>query len=63
VYDVIFIYQLSPITVGLPGIVMKKIKSAPIMFWIQDLWPESPSATGAIRSIAIMKAVGILVRS
>jgi colanic acid biosynthesis glycosyl transferase WcaI len=61
-YDVIFVNQLSPITVGLPGIVMKKIKSAPIMFWIQDLWPESLSATGSIRSSAIMKVMGILVR-
>jgi glycosyltransferase involved in cell wall biosynthesis len=62
VYDVIFVYQLSPITVGLPGIVMKKIKSAPIMFWVQDLWPESLSATGAVRSRTIMKAVGMLVQ-
>lgn len=61
-YDVIFVYQLSPITVGLPGIVMKKIKSAPIMFWVQDLWPESLSATGAVHSRTIMKAVEMLVR-
>jgi glycosyltransferase involved in cell wall biosynthesis len=32
------------------------------MFWVQDLWPESISATGAIRSRVIMNAVGILVR-
>lgn len=61
-YDVIFVYQLSPITVGLPGIVMKKIKSAPIMFWIQDLWPESLSATSAIHSKSIMKVLEMLVR-
>lgn len=62
VYDVIFVFQLSPITVGLPAIVMKIIKSAPIMFLVQDLWPESLSASGAVRSRSIMKAVGILVR-
>lgn len=61
-YDVIFVYQLSPITVALPGIVMKKIKSAPIIMWVQDLWPESLSATGAIHSKSIMKAVEMLVR-
>ncbi len=62
VYDVIFVYEPSPITVGLPAIVMKKVKSAPIVFWVQDLWPESLSATGAVRSRSIMKAVEMLVR-
>jgi len=62
VYDVIFVYEPSPITVGLPAIIMKKVKPAPIVFWVQDLWPESLSATGAIRSKSIMKAVEMLVR-
>ncbi|PKL52490.1 MAG: glycosyltransferase WbuB [Nitrospira bacterium HGW-Nitrospira-1] len=61
-YDVIFVYEPSPITVGLPAIIMKKLKSAPIMFWVQDLWPESLSATGAVHSKSIMKAVEMLVR-
>jgi glycosyltransferase involved in cell wall biosynthesis len=61
-YDVIFVYEPSPITVGLPAIIMKKIKSAPIVFWVQDLWPESLSATGAVRSVSIMKVVEMLVR-
>lgn len=61
-YDVIFVYEPSPITVGLPAIIMKKLKSAPIMFWVQDLWPESLSATGVVHSRTIMKAVEMLVR-
>jgi len=61
-YDVIFVYEPSPITVGLPAIIMKRVKSAPIVFWVQDLWPESLSATGAVRSLSIMKAVEMLVR-
>jgi Glycosyltransferase len=61
-YDVIFVYEPSPITVGLPAIVMKKIKSAPIVFWVQDLWPESLSATGAVKSQYILKMVEHLVR-
>jgi len=60
--DLIFIYEPSPITVCLPALLLKKLKSAPIMFWMQDLWPESLSATGAIRSEKILKMVGILVR-
>jgi glycosyltransferase involved in cell wall biosynthesis len=61
-YDVIFVYEPSPITVGLPALVLKKIKHAPIMFWVQDLWPESLSATGAIRSEWALRAVDKLVR-
>lgn len=61
-YDIILVYQLSPVTVGIPAIVMKWVKSAPIMFYVQDLWPESLSATGAVKSKYILKAVEWLVR-
>ncbi len=60
--DLIFIYEPSPITVCLPALLLKKLKSAPVMFWMQDLWPESLSATSAIRSKKILKMVDILVR-
>jgi len=60
--DLILIYEPSPITVCLPALWLKKLKSAPVMFWMQDLWPESLSATGAIRSKKIIKMVDILVR-
>ena len=60
--DLIFIYEPSPITVCLPALLLKKLKSAPIIFWMQDLWPESLSATGAISSNKILKMVDILVR-
>ena len=56
-YDLVFVYEPSPITVGLPAIVLKKIKSAPIFLWVQDLWPESLSATGAVKSPLFLKLV------
>lgn len=61
-YDVIFVYEPSPVTVGLPAIVMKRVSGAPVFFWIQDLWPESLSATGMVRSPFILRAVEKLVR-
>lgn len=60
--DLIFVCQLSPVTVGLPALVLKKLKKAPIMFWVQDLWPESLSATGGVRSERLLKMVEKLVR-
>ncbi|OGP14704.1 MAG: glycosyltransferase WbuB [Deltaproteobacteria bacterium GWA2_54_12] len=61
-YEVIFVYQLSPVTVGLPALVLKKVKGSPILFWVQDLWPESLSATGAVSSQYVLKIVERLVR-
>lgn len=61
-YDLILVFEPSPITVGLPALVMKKLTKAPIAFWVQDLWPESLSATGAVRSLWILKQVSRLVR-
>ena len=60
-FDMIFVYQMSPITVGLPAIVLKAIKSIPIIFYVQDLWPESLSATGAVTSPKALGLVGKLV--
>lgn len=61
-FDIIFVCQLSPVTVGIPAVLLKKIKKIPIFFWIQDLWPESLSATGAVRSQGILNAVRRLVQ-
>lgn len=61
-FDIIFVCQLSPVTVGLPALLLKKIKRVPVIFWILDLWPESLSATGAIHSPGILKMMDVLVR-
>jgi colanic acid biosynthesis glycosyl transferase WcaI len=60
-YDVIFVYEPSPITVGLPAIILKKIKRIPIIFWVQDLWPETLLAVGSIKSKTILKLTGFMV--
>lgn len=45
-FDVVFVFEPSPITVGLPGMLMGKLKRAPVILWIQDLWPETLAALG-----------------
>jgi colanic acid biosynthesis glycosyl transferase WcaI len=60
--DAILVYEPSPITVGLPALVLKKIRGAPIIFWVQDLWPESLSATGMVHSAWTLRLVERLVR-
>jgi glycosyltransferase involved in cell wall biosynthesis len=45
--DVIFVYQPSPLTVALPAIVVSWVKRIPLILWVQDLWPESLTASDA----------------
>lgn len=61
-YDKIFVYEPSPITVAIPGIVLKYLKKAPMFFWVTDLWPESLEATGVVKNKTILSAVAVLVR-
>jgi glycosyltransferase involved in cell wall biosynthesis len=59
---VIFVFEPSPITVGLPAIALRKLKRIPMIFWVQDLWPESLVATGAVKSESVLSIVRVLVR-
>jgi glycosyltransferase involved in cell wall biosynthesis len=61
-YDVIFVYEPSPITVGLPAVFLRALRKIPVVFWVQDLWPESLVATGAVRSPRILSWVGRMVK-
>ena len=61
-FDVVFTYGVSPVTVGIPAIIMGRLKKSPIFFWIQDLWPESLVATGAVKSSRILSAVSWMVK-
>lgn len=60
--DAIFVFQPSPFTVALPALVMKRVLRAPILFWVQDLWPESLKAADAVRSGWLLGLVDRLVR-
>lgn len=49
-YDLIIVHETSPIMVGIPAVIAKKIQKIPIYFWVLDLWPESLSAAGGIKN-------------
>ena len=53
-FDVIFVYQTSPVTVGIPAIFAKKLFKTPIYFWVQDLWPESLTAAGGVNNKLVL---------
>ncbi len=58
-YDLLFATS-TPLTVGIPGIVMKRIKNKPFVFEVRDLWPELPREMGVITNPAILKMIGAL---
>jgi glycosyltransferase involved in cell wall biosynthesis len=60
--DVIFVFEPSPVTVGLPAVLLGKIKKAPVVFWALDLWPETLVAMGAVRSQQVLSLIGRMVR-
>jgi glycosyltransferase involved in cell wall biosynthesis len=61
-FDKIFVYEPSPITIGIPGIVAKYKFMAPMYFWVQDLWPESISAAGGIKNKSVLAILNWLTK-
>ncbi|MBI4434700.1 glycosyltransferase family 4 protein [Candidatus Uhrbacteria bacterium] len=61
-FDAIFVFEVSPVTVGIPAIVMRWVTGAPIAFWVQDLWPESLTAAAGITSRFVLTPAAALVR-
>lgn len=47
-YDRVFVQQLSPVMMSLPGVLYKKLRKVPLYTWVLDLWPESLTAAGGI---------------
>ncbi len=60
-FDVVFVFEPSPITVGLPAILLGKLKHAPVILWVQDLWPDTLVAVNAVTSHRLLAAVGSMV--
>jgi glycosyltransferase involved in cell wall biosynthesis len=61
-FDAVFVYAPSPLLQVLPAIFLAWLKRAPLVVWVQDLWPESLSATGFVRNRCALSAVEALVR-
>ncbi|MBE6933663.1 MAG: glycosyltransferase family 4 protein [Ruminococcaceae bacterium] len=48
-FDAVFVFETSPVTVGLPAVAYKKKFGTPVYFYLQDLWPESVHEVLGIR--------------
>ncbi len=52
--DVVFATS-TPLTIAIPGLIYSKLKKAPLVFEVRDLWPELPVATGVINNKLVIK--------
>ncbi len=48
-YDAVYVFEVSPVTVGLPAVAYKKKFDVPMLFNLQDLWPENVEEVLGIR--------------
>jgi hypothetical protein len=53
-YDLLFATS-TPLTAGIPGIVMQLFRKKPFVFEVRDLWPELPREMGVISNLLILK--------
>ncbi len=60
-FDAIFVFQVSPVTLALPGLLQRRLKGAPLLMWVLDLWPDTLEAVGVVRSPRVLGWVGKLV--
>lgn len=49
-FDRVIIHETSPVMIGVPAVVVKKLQKAPLYFWVLDLWPESLQAAGGVNN-------------
>jgi glycosyltransferase involved in cell wall biosynthesis len=61
-FDKIIVQQLSPVFVGIPAIIIKKIQKTPVYFWVLDLWPESLESAGGLKNKTILELFSKIVK-
>ena len=55
--DVMFVYH-PPLTIGIHAYILSRLWRIPFIYQIQDMWPETLSATGMLKNAAALKTVG-----
>ncbi|MHB8336521.1 MAG: glycosyltransferase family 4 protein [Ignavibacteriaceae bacterium] len=61
-YKGVFVYQTGPLTIAIPGIIIKKLYSSKLTIWTQDLWPDTVYAYGFNKNKLLEKLLDDLVR-
>lgn len=62
-FDIVFVQQLSPVTMALPGLWIKKRHNTPLYLWVLDLWPESILAASNFTNGLVIKGIEKVVQN
>ncbi len=60
-YDLVFMFEVSPMTQCLIGVWYKKKHHIPLYLYVQDLWPENVEIVTGIHSQVVLKPIGYMV--
>lgn len=53
----------TPLTIGIPALILKWFKKKPFVFEVRDLWPEVPIQMGAIKNSWTIKTTRLLEKT
>lgn len=56
-FDIIYVWEVSPVTMGLPAISLKKRYKKPLFLYCMDIWPECVKAMGFKEGTIFYKAI------
>lgn len=58
--DVSFVSLLSPVFQAIVGLILRRRHGTPCVYWVQDIWPESPIIALGLRNPLIIKPLTVL---
>lgn len=61
-FDIIYVWEVSPVTMGLPAISLKKRFKKPLFLYCMDIWPECVKAMGFKEGTVFYKAINGISR-
>lgn len=61
-YDIVFVQQLSPVTMAIPALIVRKIQKIPLVLWVLDLWPESLTSAGNVNNRYVIRFFNWIVK-
>jgi len=59
--DIVFIFEVSPMTQALPGVWYAKRRKIPCFLYVQDLWPENVEIITGISNKLVINSIGKMV--
>jgi glycosyltransferase involved in cell wall biosynthesis len=60
--DVMYVYH-PPATVAIPALIIKLFRRIPVVYDIQDMWPDTLKVTGMLNNTRLLKMIGAFMNA